>query len=173
MNAVAIPGGAPWAVLAAVKAGVPLSQMAHEPWTARYVFLLNWSERLTGDVLERYEVVNFHCTPLPYGRGGHPIEGMILAGHESTVITAHRVTAQLDAGPIYCTRGPISLSGSKEDICERFIEPVAEMMRWIMETNPTPQPQVGEPVYFKRLSPDEYRHFWRARNDEGRYERGC
>lgn len=129
----------------------------------RYVFFLNWSHLVKPDVLALSECVNFHCTPLPYGRGGGPIENMILEGHTHTVITAHRMVEALDAGDIYTTRGPISLVGTKDDIRQRFITPVADMMQWIIETNPTPTPQVGEPTYFKRLSPEAYAQFWKDR----------
>jgi methionyl-tRNA formyltransferase len=129
----------------------------------RYVFFLNWSRTVPADIVNNHECVNFHCTPLPYGRGGHPIENMILAGHAETIITAHRMTSEMDAGPIYGTRGPISLAGAKADIHQRFIEPVADLMRWIVETEPEPTPQQGEPVLFSRLSPEAYRQFWEGR----------
>lgn len=129
----------------------------------RYVFCLNWHHRLEPHWTERYECVNFHCTPLPCGRGGHPIENMILAGHTETVITAHRMTEELDAGPIYGTRGPISLAGTKDEILARFVEPCADLIRWIVETEPTPTPQQGTPTYFKRLTPEAYTQFWAQR----------
>jgi methionyl-tRNA formyltransferase len=127
------------------------------------VFYLNWSQIVPDVFIDNYTCINFHCTRLPYGRGGHPIENLILAGHTETVISAHLMTSELDAGPIYCVSDPISLSGTKDDITARFVEPVAKMMRWIIETNPEPKPQVGEPVYFKRLPPDVYEEFWAKR----------
>jgi len=100
---------------------------------------------------------------LPYGRGGHPIENLILRGHTETVITAHRMTEEFDAGPIYGTRGPVSLAGTKDEIVARFVDPVAALMRWIVAEEPTPVPQVGEVVHFRRLPVAMYRDFWAGR----------
>lgn len=129
----------------------------------RYAFFLNWSQRVGKEWTDNYECVNFHCTALPYGRGGHPIENLILNGHTSTVITAHRMTEEIDAGPIYATCGPVSLDGTKDEILARFVNPVADLIEWIAEAKPTPIPQTGEPTYFKRLNPDEYERFWKER----------
>lgn len=132
------------------------------------IFFLNWSERVGPEITEHFEAINFHCTDLrfSFGRGGAPIENLLLRGHDETVVAAHRMTDKFDAGPVYGVRGPVSLAGTKREIQRRFIEPVAELMRWIMETSPTPQAQVGEPVYFRRLSSDVCREFWAAREQE-------
>lgn len=133
----------------------------------RYAFFVHWSTLVPKAVLDACECVNFHCTPLPYGRGGHPIENLLLAGRTETVITAHRMVRELDAGPIYSRSGPVSLAGTKPEILDRFIQPVAELIRWIVEREPRPVPQVGEVVRFSRLSPDVYRQVWDAHGGEG------
>ena len=137
------------------------SVLGEQEW--RYIFFLNWSEILPERVTSAFECVNFHCTPLPFGRGGHPIENLLLRGHTETVITAHRMTADIDTGPMYGRRGPVSLAGTKDEILARFVEPVSELMRRIVETEPTPIPQVGEVVRFQRLTPESYEAFWQTR----------
>lgn len=131
---------------------------------ARYVFALNWSHRVQRHLVEAHEIVNFHCTALPYGRGGGPIENLILRGHTETVITAHRMVEELDAGPVYATRGPVSLAGTKGEIQARFVVPVTAMIEAIVRDEPVPVPQVGEPVVFRRLLYGEYRRLWEARD---------
>lgn len=128
-----------------------------------WIFFLNWSHRVPESITNRYRAVNFHCSDLPQGRGGGPIENLILRGHSHTVITAHQMTQELDAGPIYCKSGPVSLDGTKEEIQQRFIEPVALMIADIAVNSPEPQPQQGTPTYFKRLTPADYEAFWVAR----------
>lgn len=129
----------------------------------RFAFFVNWSDFVTPDILALSEPVNFHCTPLPFGRGGGPIENLLLRGFTETVITAHRMVEALDAGPIYGQRGPISLAGTKGQILDRFVEPCVDLIRWIIETEPEPYPQVGEVVTFKRLPRAEFEKFWRER----------
>lgn len=134
--------------------------------TYRYVFFLNWSDKVLPEMLALSECVNFHCTDLPYGRGGAPIENLILRGHTETVITAHRMTDEIDAGPIYGKSGPISLAGTKDEILARFVEPVADLMTWMMEHEPGPTPQIviGDVVPFRRLPPAEAEALWATRS---------
>ncbi len=162
MKAIALVG-AQWGLDAARLAGVPAYDHGYHANEPMWVFFLNWSAFWDVREFTRWNHVNFHCSALPYGRGGNPIENLILNGHGQTVITAHQMTNDVDAGPIYGTSGPVSLLGTKADITARFVEPVAKMMRWIIDTNPEPTPQVGEPTYFKRLPPDQYREFWAKR----------
>lgn len=142
------------------KFGLEDSIQAMKP---RYLFFLNWSSYVPTDILAMTDCVNFHCTPLPYGRGGGPIENLILRGHTETTMTAHRMVEELDAGPIYGVRGPVSLAGTKEEILDRFVEPCSELIRWIVEKEPEPMEQVGEVVIFKRLPKPEFEKLWARR----------
>jgi methionyl-tRNA formyltransferase len=131
----------------------------------RFVFCLNWSLIVPSQLIQASEFVNFHCTDLrrSYGRGGHPIENLLLRGHTETVITAHRMTRDVDAGDVYLQSAPISLAGTKADIQARFVEPVTEMIQHIVEHEPKPVPQVGTPTHFYRLPQAEYDALWAAR----------
>ena len=129
----------------------------------RWIFVLHWHWMIPEHVWSQVETVNMHAAPLPLFRGGNPIEHQILAGNTSTVITAHKVIASLDAGPIYGQRGPVSLAGTKAEILERFIEPCVSLIREIVDTEPEPYPQVGEVVTFKRLPKSEMEALWAGR----------
>lgn len=156
--------GAPWGHAACLASGLEFCGLSLvEVIRPRYVFFLNWSQRVPDAFLEKYECVNFHCTALPFGRGGHPIENLLLLGVTYTPITAHRMTSELDAGPVYAVSRPVSLAGTKTQIQERFIRPVANLMRYIAYHVPEPVPQHGKPTIFKRLSKDDYQKFWEAR----------
>jgi methionyl-tRNA formyltransferase len=52
-------------------------------------------------LLSAYEMVNVHPSLLPRWRGAAPIERAIMAGDDETGVSIIRVTAELDAGPIY------------------------------------------------------------------------
>ena len=128
-----------------------------------YAFFLNWSSKVPSAVLALTEAVNFHCTRLPYGRGGGPIENLILRGHRETVVTAHRMIDEIDAGPIYGMSDAVSLAGTKLEVVARFVEPCASLIRQIVKTEPTPTPQVGHVTYFARLPKAEYDALWASR----------
>jgi methionyl-tRNA formyltransferase len=179
--------GEPWAdkVLAAVAArreGVrgrqsekwirvgpgPLPSVAQlQEWNARCLFFLHWHDHVPVNLTGTFECVNFHCTPLPYGRGGSPIENMLLRGHSETVMTAHRMTEEVDAGPVYARRGPVSLAGSRADILARFVSPCAELVEQIVTTRQVPEDQAVA-ARFERLSPAEFEAFWKSRTVESR-----
>ena len=65
----------------------------------RYIFFPHWSWMVPRAVWEKHECVCFHMTDVPYGRGGSPLQNLILKGHTKTKITALRMVGELDAGP--------------------------------------------------------------------------
>jgi methionyl-tRNA formyltransferase len=115
----------------------------------RYVFFPHWSWIVPEAVLQRWECVCFHMTDLPYGRGGSPLQNLIVRGKSETKLSALRMEAVLDAGPIYMKK-PLSLRGSAEDIYVRAAELTWDMIAELVATEPVPQPQVGTPEVFAR-----------------------
>ncbi|MBP62390.1 MAG: methionyl-tRNA formyltransferase [Planctomycetaceae bacterium] len=120
----------------------------------RYLFFLHWSWIVPAALVENRECVCFHMTDVPYGRGGSPLQNLIERGHRSTMLTALRMTEQLDAGPVY-VKQPLSLEGGAEEIYLRATELSAKMIEEIVETQPEPQPQQGDPVVFVRRKPEQ------------------
>lgn len=93
-------------------------------------------------------------TDVPYGRGGSPLQNLIARGHRETVLTALRMTAEVDAGPVYMKR-PLSLEGTAQDIFQRAAESSMGMIGEIIAHEPSPTPQTGTPVFFKRRKPEQ------------------
>lgn len=111
------------------------------------IFFLHWSWKVTKRVTDEYECIAFHMTALPYGRGGSPLQNLILRGCESTMLTAFRMTDELNAGPVYF-KLPLSLQGNAEEIYERAMR-VAVVMISVLVFNVTePTPQYGTPEHF-------------------------
>lgn len=115
----------------------------------RYVFFPHWSWIVPDEIINNFECVCFHSSDVPYGRGGSPIQNLIIRGIEETKISALRMVKELDAGPIYAKR-PLSLEGKAQDIYERSAVVVADMIKWIADNEPKPIEQVGDVVIFKR-----------------------
>ena len=91
-------------------------------------------------------------TDVPYGRGGSPLQNLIVAGHKSTKLAALRMVDEMDAGPVYAKRG-MALDGRAEEIYIRAGKLSFEIIRWMIENKPTPEPQQGEVVHFRRRKP--------------------
>lgn len=122
----------------------------------RYVFLPHWSWRVPDAIFEAFECVCFHMTDVPYGRGGSPLQNLILRGNHVTMLSALRMVRDLDAGPIYLKQ-PLSLAGPAKAILERAADIIFDMIVEIVRTEPEPQPQIGVPVIFQRRQPEQSR----------------
>jgi len=93
-------------------------------------------------------------TDLPYGRGGSPLQNLIVRGYRETMISAIQCIKEIDAGPVYLKK-PLSLEGSAEEIFIRANHIIAEMIVTILDTNPKPEVQKGEVVKFSRRKPED------------------
>lgn len=127
---------------------------AAERCNPRYIFFPHWSSIVPQVIVDAYECVCFHMTDVPYGRGGSPLQNLIVRRHKETKLTALRMTEMLDAGPVYLKR-PLSLQGAAEDIFKRASELSVEMMAEIVETQPEPVAQTGEVTHFARRMPSQ------------------
>ena len=120
----------------------------------RYVFFLHWSWKVTEELLDNYECVCFHMADVPYGRGGSPLQNLIVRGHHKTKLTALRMTHDFDAGPVYLKKN-LSLEGNAEEIYIRATYLAAQMIERIISEQPESVPQTGEAVVFKRRKADQ------------------
>lgn len=140
-----------WEYAAAPEELAPSRLTALNP---RRVFFLHWSWIVPDDVVSCFECICFHMTDVPYGRGGSPLQNLILAGHRTTKLTALRMTSEVDAGPVYLKRD-LSLEGRAQDIYVRMSELAAAMIRTIIDTDQVPVPQQGAVTRFRRRRPEE------------------
>lgn len=118
------------------------------------IFIPHWSYIIPSSIFEKYECIVFHMTDLPYGRGGSPLQNLIVRGVTVTKLSALRVEAGLDAGPIYL-KTDLSLLGTAEEIYMRANSLIEKMIVDILQKDLQPIPQVGEPVVFKRRKPEQ------------------
>jgi methionyl-tRNA formyltransferase len=126
----------------------------HYRLSPRYIFFLHWNWIVPETILELTECICFHMTDVPYGRGGSPLQNLILRGHKDTVLTAMRMIQEIDAGPVYC-KTELKLHGTAQEIYARAGDKCWDIIRWIVEQEPIPLPQVGEATIFRRRSPEQ------------------
>lgn len=120
----------------------------------RYVFFPHWSWVVPSEIFDTFECVIFHMTDLPFGRGGSPLQNLIVRGIEQTMLTALRCTAEMDAGPVYQKR-PLSTLGTAEEVYLRAASLMEGMIVDITEGRVQASAQVGEVVTFRRRSPSD------------------
>ena len=122
----------------------------------RYVFFPHWSWKVPDDIVAAAECVCFHMTDVPFGRGGSPLQNLIVRGHTTTKISALRMVPEVDAGPVY-TKRCLSLEGAAHEIFERCARTIFDMTAEIVVERPEPVPQSGTPVVFPRRRSAENR----------------
>ena len=66
-----------------------------------YIFFPHWSNIVPSNITGKFDCVCFHMTDLPFGRGGSPLQNLIVRGVKATKLTALKMVEQIDAGPIY------------------------------------------------------------------------
>lgn len=120
----------------------------------KFVFFPHWSTLIHEDVYENFECIIFHMTDLPYGRGGSPLQNLIMRGIKNTKVSAIRCVNDLDAGPIYLKK-PLNLDGTAQEIYFRTANIIEEMIIEIVKGRPKPIDQNGEVTVFKRRRPCE------------------
>ncbi len=116
-----------------------------------YIFFPHWNWIVDKNIYQTQNCIVFHTAPLPYGRGGSPIQNLILNGYEYTPVCALKMTSELDAGPIY-GEITISLDGNLKSIFSRINNAINILIIKIIKNQIIPIPQEGEPYIFKRLS---------------------
>ena len=131
-----------------------LTAALEDPAAPEYIFFTHWSEFIPKGIYQSHTCVLFHMTDVPFGRGGSPLQNLIVRGFTETKLSALRVTEVVDGGDVFLKR-PLSLSGSAQEILERAALLMVEMIREIIESHPTAQPQVGTPEIFRRRRPED------------------
>lgn len=121
----------------------------------KYIFFPHWSWKIPKDLYQNYECIAFHMTDLPFGRGGSPLQNLIIRDYKKTKISAFKVTDKLDAGSIYLKKD-LSLDGTANEIFRRASKIIFfEMIPFIIKNSPKPVPQKGKVTTFKRRKPKD------------------
>jgi methionyl-tRNA formyltransferase len=118
------------------------------------IFIPHWSYIIPGSIFNKFECIVFHMTDLPYGRGGSPLQNLIIRGHKETIISAIKVEAGIDTGDIYLKKS-LSLEGTAKEILLSATVIIGEMIIEIIQNGITPISQTGEVVEFKRRKPED------------------
>ena len=131
-----------------------LAKLLDEVTSPRYIFFLHWRWIVPKALVEEYECVCFHMTDVPFGRGGSPLQNLIVRGYKDTVLSSLRMEEGIDSGPVYF-KYPLNLNGSAGDIYQRSTELSWKMINEIIIKQPAPKKQNGPITEFKRRAPEQ------------------
>lgn len=120
----------------------------------KYIFFPHWSHKVDSKIVNEFECVCFHETNLPFGRGGSPIQNLILKKIKKTKVTAFKMDKGIDTGPIYY-KNKLSLNGTTEDILKRSSKIIFNIIKIMCKKKIIPKEQKGKVTYFKRRKPSD------------------
>lgn len=122
----------------------------------KYVFFPHWSWIIPSEIFKNYKCVVFHMTDLPYGRGGSPLQNLLVRGVYQTKVSAIEVEEGIDTGAVYFKESVDISVGNVDEILGKVSDIVfGKIIPRFIKGNPIPTPQVGEVVTFKRRTPAE------------------
>tara|TARA_S200000501_G_C20855412_1_gene757527 strand:- start:1520 stop:2197 length:678 start_codon:yes stop_codon:yes gene_type:complete len=137
-----------------VKNKEKLNKKSLEKIKPSIIFFPHWSHKVDKYIVKNYNCICFHTAPLPYGRGGSPIQNLIKRNFSKSPICAFKMTNTLDAGPILLKK-IVSLNGDLDQIMNRISKIIIGMMKTIISKKIIPKIQKGKVVMFKRIKPNE------------------
>lgn len=116
------------------------------------------------DVLEQLPMVNLHFSLLPRWRGAAPVERALLAGDAVTGVCLMQLEAGLDTGPVHTrVELPIRADATGDSLRADLVGVGTRLLVDTLTAGlPAAVPQVGEPTYAAKLSPDDLRLDWSA-----------
>lgn len=121
-----------------------------------YIFFPHWSWIIPKEVYKNFNCVIFHMTDLPYGRGGSPLQNLILNKTYNTKISALKACGKIDAGDIYLKEKLYIGEESAQSIFKNASEIIFfKMMPYILGKKPKLKKQKGKITVFKRRRPEE------------------
>ena len=118
------------------------------------VFFPHWSWKVPTKIHNNFCCIVFHTAPLPFGKGGSPIQNLIIRGYRNSPVCALRMVEGLDSGPIYIKKD-LSLNGSLTEILARLNLIINELIIELINFLPPPIKQKGQGTYFKRLDSND------------------
>lgn len=139
-----------------VQNDVNLNQAFLDSLNPRYIFFPHWSFKIPKEIYQKYECIIFHIGDLPFGRGGSPLQNLIIRGIKQTKISALRACDVLDGGAIYLKESLNIAIGSAEQIYKKASQIIFfTMIPYILKYHPKPMPQIGNIIVFKRRKEEQ------------------
>jgi methionyl-tRNA formyltransferase len=151
---------------AALELGIPVSHRVDDVIAtgAELGVVVAFGQLIKPHVLAEIPMVNIHFSLLPRWRGAAPVERAVLAGDAATGVCVMAVEEGLDTGGVYAVeRVPIEPEESAVELRSRLVEIATPLLLDVLARPGgigRPVPQVGEPTYAAKLTPEELELRW-------------
>jgi methionyl-tRNA formyltransferase len=149
---------------AAMLLGIPVEHSVDEALTigADLGVVVAFGQLVKPHALEILPMVNLHFSLLPRWRGAAPVERAMLEGDAVTGVCLMQLEAGLDTGPIHgVVEVPIDATATGDSLRAELVAVGTRLLVDRLRTGlGTPVPQVGDPTYAAKISPDDLRLDW-------------
>lgn len=101
--------------------------LSWHPERPQRIYFPFWSWKVPANILNEYDCIGFHSAPLPFGRGGSPIQNMIRLGHKTTEVCMFKMSKNYDEGDVL-GRKEVLLTGTLADVIGRITNVIQDMI---------------------------------------------
>ena len=149
---------------AALELGLPVTEQVDDaiPVGAQLGVVVAFGRLIKPHVLAALPMVNLHFSLLPRWRGAAPVERAILAGDRETGVCLMALEEGLDTGGVYAQeRVEIRPDETADELRVRLVEIGTRLLVDQLASGlGAARPQVGEPTYADKLTPDDLHLDW-------------
>jgi len=119
------------------------------------VLFYGWSWKVSEKIINEYQCIMLHPSPLPKYRGGSPIQNQIIRGETKSAVTIFIMTTKFDEGNIVGQKS-FSLEGFIPDIFKRIEKIGLDLTLKFLEGDYIELKQnSNDASYFNRIEPKE------------------
>jgi methionyl-tRNA formyltransferase len=119
------------------------------------ILFYGWSWTVPDELVQNYKCLMLHPSPLPFYRGGSPIQNQIINNETSSKVTIFIMNERLDSGPIV-GQANLNLQNSIENIFKQITAQGIKLTLDILKYGLKPIKQdETKATYFKRRKPHE------------------
>ena len=144
---------------AALELGLPVSHNLDDVLDvdASFGVVVAFGHIIGNHILDAVPMVNIHFSLLPRWRGAAPLERSILAGDAMTGVCLMEIAEALDEGDVYDRREVPIGARTLDELRSALVDASCEMLVSALDQGlRTPEPQVGEVTYARKLKTDDF-----------------
>ena len=120
-----------------------------------YILFYGWSDIIDEKIINDFECIMLHPSPLPKYRGGSPIQNQIIRGKKDSAVTLFIMDEGIDTGDIIAQEY-LSLEGNLNDIFQRITKIGFKLTKDILDNGFERRKQnESESSYYLRRHPSE------------------
>ena len=130
-----------------------LSRDAIEQFNPDLILFYGWSQIIPRSITSEFKCLMLHPSPLPYYRGGSPIQNQIIRNEDTSAVTIFIMDDGIDTGSILAQE-EISLADSLSHVFDRIMEVGTRLTNKILSEACEPRGQSKtEGSYYSRRNP--------------------